>query len=285
MSGLKLEIHRRKSIFGGRLQVRGWSGPGTRSPPPKIFFLGRTTSYRQQRWSPPPKIFFSGRATSYRLCRAWNSKYTAENRFLVADFKSEAAAGVELEIRPRKSFCRVGLWVIGCSGPRTQSPPPKIDFSGPTTSYRRCRAWNSKFTAENTFLVADFKSEAAAGPELEICPRKSFFRVRLRVIGSSGPRTWSPPLKIDFSGRTTSYRLCRAWNSKYTTENQFLVADFNSEGAAGPEFEIHGQKSFFQVGLWVIGSSGPQTRSPRIQLARSSKATPELFFFGSDYNL
>jgi len=146
-------------------------------------------------------------------------KSTAENQFLVADFKSKGAAGPELGIHPPKSFFLVGLQVVGCSGPGTRNPPLKIFFLGRTMSYKVHQAWDSKSTAENEILVADFKSRAAVGLELEICHRKSFFL-----------------------GQTMSYRLHRPWNSKSTPENQFLVGDFKSKGAASPELESHPRK-------------------------------------------
>jgi len=261
-AGLELEIRRRKTFFWVGLQGIGCSRPRTRSP--------------------PPKIDFSGQTSSYRLCRAWDSKSTAENRFVVADFKSEAAAGPELEIRPRKSFFGVRLQVIGYSGPGTRNPPPKNNFWWWTSSPRVQLAQNSKSTAENLFFGSDYELSAAAGPELEVRHRKSKFRVGLRVIGCVGPGTRNPPPKIDFwwrtsspmwqrarnsksatknhfSGRTTSYRLQLAPNSKSATENLFFGSDFKLLAVSGLGLEIHPRKSIFGGGLQVRGRSWPRT--------------------------
>jgi len=137
VSGLGLEIHRRKSIFRVRLQVIGYSGPGTRNPPPKNNFWWWTSSPRLQ--------------------LAQNSKSTAENLFFGSDYELLAAAGPEHKGRHRKSIFRVGLRVIGCVGPGTRNPPPKIDFWWRTSSPRVQLAQNSKSATENLFFGSDFK--------------------------------------------------------------------------------------------------------------------------------
>jgi len=265
-------------FFRVELWVIGGVRPGTGDPPPQINFWWRL-QVRGCSWpetqKPPPKIWFSGQTTSYSLQQAPNSKSATENLFLVVDFKSEGAAGPQLKSHPGKSFFWLGLQVIGCAVPRTWNPPPKTNFWWQTSSPRVQLAQN-----------------------FEIHPQKSSFLVGLQVVGCSGPGTRNPPLKIFFLGHTMSYKVHQAWDSKSTTENEILVADFKSRAAVGLELEICHRKSFFRVGLWVIGCIGPGTRnpplrtnfwwgtsSPRVQLAWNLKATPENNFFGSDYEL
>ena len=149
--GLGLEIQHQKSFFSVGLQVQGCSGCGTWNFPQKISFCWWTSSLMVEQAchsSPTPEIIFCVSPTvqwawdlksapknpfwwctsSPRVQQAWDSKSDTKNYFLVVDFKSEPAAGLELKMHPWKSFSVGGLQVLGCSWAGTWNLLPKMIF-------------------------------------------------------------------------------------------------------------------------------------------------------------
>jgi len=160
----------------------------------------------------------------------------------VADFESQCAVGLVLEIWHQHSFLGNRLWVLGCSGPGTWNLPPKKDFCWWTWLPIVQRAWHLKSTTENHVLGADFKSYGRVGLGLQVWHWKSFFFVSdFKSHCAVGLGLESCPLKIFFGWHTAGPVAEQAWHSNFNTQNHFFC--------------------------W--------TSSPTVQRACDSKSTPE----------